>query len=137
MALRHLGPLFLTSGISAGAALLTFFKVNHDLSRAFIKWDIAALIVELGFLTLFLLDNMTGTSLHKAAAGLFLSGPYTGTFFGIVVLAGILAPLGMEWADLTKRAKAPIIVPMLVLIGSLALRFVIVSAGQVLGYTLY
>jgi len=132
-----LGPLFLTSGISAGAALLTFFKVNHDLSRAFIKWDVVALIAELGFLALFLLDNMTGTAIHKAAAGLFLSGPYTGAFFGIVVLAGILAPLGMEWADLTKRAKAPIIVPMLVLIGSLALRFIIVSAGQALGYNLY
>ncbi|MGO9144860.1 MAG: NrfD/PsrC family molybdoenzyme membrane anchor subunit [Desulfomonilia bacterium] len=132
-----LGPLFLTSGISAGAALLTFFKVSHDLSRAFIKWDVVALIAELGFLALFLLDNMTGTALHKAAAGLFLSGPYSGAFFGIVVLAGILAPLGMEWADLTKRVKAPIIVPMLVLIGSLALRFVIVSAGQALGYNLY
>lgn len=132
-----LGPLFLISGISSGAALLTFFKVNHDLSRTFIRWDIAALIAELGFLILFLLDNMTGTALHKAVAGLFLSGPYSGAFFGIVVLAGILAPLGMEWADLSKRIKAPIIVPMLVLIGGLGLRFVIVSAGQALGYNLY
>jgi formate-dependent nitrite reductase membrane component NrfD len=128
-----LGPLFLASGISAGAALLTFFKVNHDLTRTFIKWDIAALIAELGFLGLFLLDNITGTVLHKAAAGLFLTGSYSGAFFGLVVLAGIVVPLGMEWADLTGRANAPVITPMLVLIGSLALRFIIVSAGQVVG----
>jgi formate-dependent nitrite reductase membrane component NrfD len=125
--------LFLASGISAGAALLTFFKVNHDLTRTFIKWDIAALIAELGFLGLFLLDNITGTVLHKAAAGLFLTGSYSGAFFGLVVLAGIVVPLGMEWADLTGRANAPVITPMLVLIGSLALRFIIVSAGQVVG----
>jgi protein NrfD len=128
-----LGPLFLASGISAGAALLSFFKVNHDLSRTFIKWDIIALIAELGLLILFLLDNMTGTALHKAAAGLFLTGSYSGAFFGMVVLAGIIVPLGMEWADLTKRVKAPVIIPMLVLIGSLALRFIIVSAGQAVG----
>jgi len=128
-----LGPLFLASGISAGAAFLSFFKVNHDLSRIFIKWDIVALIAELGFLLLFLLDNMTGTALHKAAAGLFLTGSYSGAFFGIVVLAGIVVPLGMEWADLTRRANAPVMIPMLVLIGSLALRFIIVYAGQVVG----
>jgi protein NrfD len=128
-----LGPLFLASGISAGAAFLSFFKVNHDLSRTFIKWDIVALVAELGFLLLFLLDNMTGTSLHKAAAGLFLTGSYSGAFFGIVVLTGIIVPLGTEWADLTRRVKAPVITPMLVLSGSLALRFIIVSAGQAVG----
>jgi protein NrfD len=131
-----LGPLFLVSGLSAGAALLTLFRLNHDLSQALIKWDIAALIIEFGFLTLFLLENMTGTAIHKAAALLFLTGPYSGAFFGLVVLAGILAPLGIEWADLKKKAHTPILVPVLVLIGSLALRFVIVSAGQALGYNL-
>ena len=34
-----LGPLFLISGISTGAALLGLFKVDRDLTRAFIKWD--------------------------------------------------------------------------------------------------
>jgi protein NrfD len=131
-----LGPLFLISGLSAGAALLTLFRVNHDLSRAFIKWDIAALIIEVGLLTLFLLDNLTGTALHKAAAIQFIAGPYSGAFFSLVVLTGILAPLGIEWAELTKKANAPMLAPVLVIIGSLALRFVIVSAGQALGYNL-
>ena len=127
-----LGPLFLISGISTGSALLAFFKVNHDLARAFIKWDIAALIAESAFLALFLLDNTTGTEAHRAAAGLFLSGPYTGAFFGLVVVAGILAPLVIGWADLKKLAKTPLLAPVLGLIGGLALRFIIVFAGQAL-----
>jgi protein NrfD len=125
-----LGTLFLVSGVSTGAALLAFFKVNHNLSRAFVKWDIYALVTELVLLFLFVLGNLSGTAFQKAAAQLFLSGPYTGSFFGIVVLAGILTPLGLEWADITKKAKATIMVPVLVLIGGLALRFVIVYAGQ-------
>jgi protein NrfD len=125
-----LGPLFLISGVSTGAALLGLFKVNHDLTKAFIKWDVAALIAEAVFLALFLLDSMTGTADHRAAAGLFLSGPYTGAFFGLVVLAGIFAPLVIGWADLTKKARAPLLAPVLGLIGGLALRFIIVFAGQ-------
>jgi protein NrfD len=131
-----LGPLFLISGLSTGAALLTFFRVNPDLSRSLIKWDIAALVTEACVLALFLLDNLTGTAVHQAAAMLFLSGPYSGAFFGLVVIAGILAPLGLEWADLAKKAHAPALVPVLVLVGGLALRFVIVMAGQSLGYHL-
>ena len=127
-----IGPLFLISGISTGAALLGLFKVDRDLTRAFIKWDIAALIAESAFLALFLLDNMTGTEAHQAAAALFLSGPYTGAFFGLVVAAGILAPLVIGWADLTKKAKAPLLAPVLGLIGGLALRFIMVFAGQAL-----
>jgi protein NrfD len=127
-----LGPLFLSSGISTGAAFIGLFKVNHELARAIIKWDIAALIAESAFLALFLLDNVTGTEAHRAAAALFLSGPYTGAFFGLVVVAGILAPLMIGWADLKKLAKAPLLAPVLGLIGGLALRFIIVFAGQAL-----
>ncbi len=129
-----LGPLFLISGMSTGAALLALFKVNHDLQQAFIKWDIFALITESGILALFFLDNITGTALQKSVAGLFLGGPYSGAFFGLVVLGGILAPLLIEWADLKGKAKAPFLVPVLVLTGGLALRFVMVSAGQALGF---
>jgi len=125
-----LGPLFLISGISAGAALLGLFRVHHGLTRSFIKWDMAALVAESAFLALFLLDNSTGTASHRAGAELFLSGPYAGAFFGLVVLAGIVAPLVMGWADLTKRAKPPLLAPVLGLVGGLALRFVIVFAGQ-------
>ena len=125
-----LGPLFLISGISTGAASLALFEVNHDLAKSFIKWDIFALVTELVFLGLFLLDNLSGEAFHKAAAMLFLAGPYTGAFFGIVVLLGILAPLSLEWADLTEKGKAPVMAAVLVLIGSLALRCVIVCAGQ-------
>jgi len=125
-----LGPLFLVSGVSAGAATLSSFKVNHDLSKAFLRWDILALITELILLAIFLLDNITGEEFHKAAAMLFLAGPLTGAFFGVVVLSGILAPLVLEWADLTEKGKAPLMAVALVLIGSFALRCIIICAGQ-------
>jgi protein NrfD len=125
-----LGPLFLVSGISTGAALLGLFRVHRDLLKAFIKWDIAALVAEASLLVLFLVDHTTGTESHRAAARLFFAGPFTGAFFGLVVLAGILVPLVIGWADLTKRARAPILAPVLGLIGGLALRFIIVFAGQ-------
>ncbi len=125
-----LPPLFLISGISTAAALLGLFSVHHDLARSFIKWDIAALVAESAFLALFLLDQSTGTESHKAAAALFFSGPYSGAFFGLVVFGGILAPLVIGWAHLAKKAKAPLLAPALGLIGGLALRCIIVFAGQ-------
>jgi hypothetical protein len=52
------------------------------------------------------------------------------------VLAGIVVPLGIEWSELSRKIHAPLLVPVLVLIGGLVLRFVMVSAGQALGYSL-
>lgn len=125
-----LGPLFLISGISTGSALLALLGVHHDLMKALIKWDIAALFAEASLIAIFLFDHITGTADHRAAAALFFSGPFSGAFFGMVVLVGILAPLIIGWADLTNKAKAPFLAPVLGLIGGLALRFIIVFAGQ-------
>jgi protein NrfD len=126
-----LGPLFLVSGISTGAALLGLLRVDHDLQKAFIRWDMAALFAELSLLALFLFDQSTGTSAHEAAAGLFFSGPFAGAFFGLVVLTGILAPLVIGWADLAKKGiRTPALAPILGLIGGVSLRFIMVYAGQ-------
>jgi protein NrfD len=125
-----LGPLFLVSGISTGAALLALLRVHHSLMKTLIRWDIAALFAEASFIAIFLFDHITGTADHRLVAALFFSGPFSGAFFGLVVLAGILAPLVIGWADLTNRAKAPFLAPVLGLIGGLALRFIIVFAGQ-------
>jgi protein NrfD len=125
-----LGPLFLVSGISTGAALLTLFRVHHDLLTAFIRWDIAALFAESALIALFLFDQRTGTASHESAAQFLLSGPYAGAFFGLVVLVGILAPLIIGWAHLRQKSKAPYLAPALGLVGGLSLRFIMVLAGQ-------
>jgi protein NrfD len=126
-----LGPLFLVSGISAGACLLALLRVHHDLQKAFIRWDMAALFAESSLLALFLFDQSTGTASHGAVAGLFLSGPFAGAFFGLVVLTGILAPLVIGWADLLKKGgRTPALAPILGLIGGISLRFIMVYAGQ-------
>jgi protein NrfD len=126
-----LGPLFLVSGISTGAALLALLRVHHDLQKAFIRWDMAALFAESSLLALFLFDQSTGTAVHRAAARLFFSGPFAGAFFGLVVLTGILAPLVIGSADLAKKgSRTPVLAPILGLIGGIALRFIMVYAGQ-------
>jgi formate-dependent nitrite reductase membrane component NrfD len=67
---------------------------------------------------------------------LVLAGPYTGAFFGLVVLAGILAPLLIESRELGRPIQRALAAPLLVLSGGFALRAVLVAAGQVSSYSM-
>lgn len=126
-----LGLLFLTSGISAGAALLMFSRPDPKVFRELLLWDMGALVFEAFLLALFLLTKGAGHAVDKASAMLLLSGPYTGAFFALVVLGGIAVPLIMEWAEFKHRAvRVALLAPVLVLIGGLALRAILVAAGQ-------
>ena len=127
-----LGPLFLASGISGAAALLLLLKAREETTSALLKWDLAALTVEAILVGLFLIEKSGGSAVEQAAAGLLLAGPYTGAFFGLVVLGGILTPIAMETLELRGRRHAVgILASVLVLVGGLALRIILVSAGQV------
>lgn len=42
-----LGPLFLASGLSTGAAFVMFFRVSDDEHAMLRRWDIAAIVVEI------------------------------------------------------------------------------------------
>jgi len=126
-----LGPLFLASGISGAAAFLLLLKARDDTTAVLLKWDLVALAVEALLIGLFLLEKAGGAAVEQAAAGLLLAGPYTGVFFGLVVFGGILTPIVMEaWELRGRRHAAGILASVLVLIGGLALRIVLVSAGQ-------
>lgn len=123
-----LGPLFLASGVSAAAAamiLLGSGKAQHLLAR----WDSAAIVVELGLLGLFLVGLSTGGTESAKAAGLLLGGAYTPWFWSLVVVGGLLVPLLLNVLELRGR-PATRLAPILVLVGGLALRSVLVAAGQ-------
>jgi len=125
-----LGPLFLVSGISAGAALMMLFPVTHDEHTRLRGWDLAAVVTELALLMLFLLGLATGGASSRAAAGLFLGGAYTAPFWALVVIAGLVVPLIVEGIEVRKGLRPTVLAPVLLLVGGLALRWVLVGAGQ-------
>jgi protein NrfD len=103
-----LGPLFLVSGISTGAALMMLFPLNRD---------------EHALLT-------NGGEPGREAAMLMLGGPYTAIFWGVVVIAGLIAPLILELLEVGLHRPRVWITPALILAAGMALRWVIVFAGQ-------
>lgn len=125
-----LGPLFLASGLSTGAALLLLLPLDEAERKALVKWDAAAIAGELVLIALMLLGWATSGDAGKWAAAQFLGGPYTAVFFSCVVVLGLLVPLVMEAVEAKRRLPFAAILPVLILSGGLALRWVLLSAGQ-------
>jgi formate-dependent nitrite reductase membrane component NrfD len=51
-------------------------------------------------------------------------------FWGVVIVAGILVPLVLQWLELGHRIAHTVLPAILVLAGGFALRWVMVGAGQ-------
>jgi len=129
-----LGPLFLVSGASTAAALLALLTNNHGEHERLIRLDLALVGTELTLLGLWIIGLLTHGAPTKEAASLILGGAYTAPFWGLVVIAGLLVPATLEIQALRKRWAETPVAPVLVLLGGLALRFVMVSAGQSVGF---
>jgi protein NrfD len=125
-----LPALFLVSGVSTGAAAMMLFPLSDEERHRLTRWDLAAIVTEIALIGLFLVDLSTDGLPGELAAGLLLGGPYTAVFWGFVVLAGLLLPLLMETVELGGRARATVMTSVLLLVGGLALRLILVSAGQ-------
>lgn len=125
-----LGPLFLVSGLSTAAAFAHWVSPEPE-ERTQLAWlDNLFLTIELGLIALLLIGLLSSTEAHAEAARLLLGGPYTAVFWVGVVFLGILLPLVIQSLAVTHRIVHTPIAPILVMLGGLALRFVIVSAGQ-------
>ena len=125
-----LGPIFLVSGLSTGAALLMLFPVNPEERHLLARWDLWAIGVEAVLLALFLVGLASGTATGQAAAGLLLGGPFTAAFWSLVVVAGLTLPALIELLEGHRLLRVTPSAPALVLVGGLALRWILVSAGQ-------
>jgi formate-dependent nitrite reductase membrane component NrfD len=125
-----LGPLFLVSGLSGGAALLMLFPVSRDERHALARWDLWTIGLEAVLLALFLIGLASGGAGSQAAAGLLLGGRYTLGFWALVVAVGLAAPAALELLEGRRLLKVSAAAPALVLLGGLALRWIMVSAGQ-------
>jgi formate-dependent nitrite reductase membrane component NrfD len=125
-----LGPLFLVSGLSTAAAFGHLIAGDTWERAWLVRLDVALLGLELALLGLMLAGLRTGGAAHHEAAGLLLGGPFTAVFWVIVVGLGILLPLAIQSLAIRRRIAHAPIAPLLVLFGGLALRVVIVAAGQ-------
>jgi formate-dependent nitrite reductase membrane component NrfD len=125
-----LGPLFLASGLSAGAAVIMLMSKNHKERTIFAKIDIGIIAVEMFLIIHMFMGFLASTQVQIDAAGLFLGGPYTASFWIFVVILGMLLPILLEFLEL-RKFKIPVVIPaVLVLFGSVMLRFLIAFAGQ-------
>ena len=129
-----LGFLFLASGASTGVAALLAAEHDDSMSAIFAKADIVLIAFELLVMTLWLVGLSTQGPLHRAAAQLVLTGPYAPAFLGMVVFGGLLVPAALETLSLRGKALHSPWPPALVIAGGLLLRFVIVYAGQDVGF---
>ncbi|MCB1175025.1 MAG: polysulfide reductase NrfD [Leptospiraceae bacterium] len=125
-----LGVLFLTSGLSGASAVIIMASKSHREEIGMIKLDLGILIAELVIMVLIFVGFLTQSAYHNAAGELVLGGKYTGYFWMLVMLQGILFPIFMEIMELKNVFKFKYITPISVLIGGLLLRFLFVYIGQ-------
>lgn len=125
-----LGPLFLASGVSGAAALLMLLENDGQKREALAKLDARFMGVEALVLGLFFVALATGGAAQRQAMFLFFGGSYTAVFWVGVMFLGMAVPLLLERWQHTGRAQPTMIPPMLVLFGGIALRAIVVLAGQ-------
>ncbi len=125
-----LGPLFLVSGFSTGGAFLLLFRLSGEERQDVARWDRVAMGTELALLALFLAGLGTGSAGGHEAAGLLLGGSYTAPFWSLVVIGGLVVPMLLETLEERLHLRFTPVTPALVLAGGLALRFILVAAGQ-------
>lgn len=129
-----LGPLFLVSGLSTGAATIILLAKSIKEKHLFGKIDLALIVIEIGLIIHMLMGMYAGSEVQLEAMQLLVGGEFTLMFFGFVVILGLIVPAILELSELIGY-KIPVIVPaLLVLIGGLVFRFVMVEAGQITRY---
>ena len=126
-----LGPLFLTSGLSTGAAFMMLFKIN-DSERHFIgKADIGFIVLELILLGLFIISMVNGSLVQQEAIGLIITNSWAVWFWSLVIIAGLAFPLVAELWEMRGGHASRWFAPIMILVGGFALRWILVFAGQV------
>ncbi len=125
-----LGPLFLVSGISTAAAMTLLFRIRDEERVLFSRIDMVFILVEMGFLALWLITLASGGASYQAAADLFFGGSYTAAFWSLVVALGLVVPLIAELLEKRHHVIPGRATAVFVLIGGFALRWILVFAGQ-------
>lgn len=127
-----LGPLFLVSGLSTGAALMMLFPLGERSHHLLRRWDVLAIVVEVLLLGLFFLGlSASAGPAGDGAVAMFFGGRFTAAFWSLVVAAGLIVPLALELIEARRGLRPTLVAPALILVGGLSLRWILVAAGQV------
>ncbi len=126
-----LGPLFLVSGLSTGAALAALIARQHSERRLLTHIDAGLIVVELLIVALLLINLSTGSRPQLEAAAMLMGGSYTALFWGVFVALGLLVPLALEYFEIRGTVRSiAMLAPVLVLLGGYMLRVIAVDLGQ-------
>ncbi|HTN50962.1 MAG TPA: NrfD/PsrC family molybdoenzyme membrane anchor subunit [Anaeromyxobacter sp.] len=124
------GPILLASGVATGTALMLLFRVDPAeqawLERVLL-WAVgveAALIVGCG------VGLAHGGSAARAAVDCVAVGRFAPAFWALVVAAGLAVPVLLQVEARRLRVRPTLVAPVLVLLGGLALRWILIVAGQ-------
>lgn len=126
-----LAPLFLVSGLAAAGAFVCLF-LSPEAHRRMTPVALGLCVTELALIGGLIASLAAGTTATRDALGMIFSWPFGPLFWGLVVGAGLLVPFTIEAVELKRgRVPAPLgrSAPILKLLGSAGLRFVIVLAG--------
>jgi len=125
-----LGPLFLISGLSTGAASIVLLSKVKPERHMFAKIDLGLIAVELFLIIHMFMGFNAGTQTKINAADLFMGGAFTASFWVLVVGLGLVVPAVLEILEMRDKKIPYAAAPVLVLIGGLILRFILAHAGQ-------
>ena len=129
-----LGLLFLASGLSSGAALITILSKNPIERKLFNKIDLAIIVIEIFLIIHMFMGFLASTEVQIQAAELFLGGPYTIPIWVFTVFIGIIVPAFLEILEL-KKFHIPVYIPgILILFGGIMFRIILIYAGQASRY---
>jgi len=129
-----LGPLFLVSGISTGAAFMLLYRLDARERRLLVRADLWLIGIELFLIAIWLVSLLSAGAASQAAARTLLGGPYTASFWTLVIAVGLIAPFVAETVEIRRGEVPGRFAAGLVLLGGLALRWIIVFAGQHAGW---
>jgi len=126
-----LGPLFLVSGLSTGAASIMWLSKSREEQKLFSRIDIMLIVIELFFIIHLFMGFLAGPQVQVQSAALFWGGEFT-IYFGLfVVILGLILPGIFEVMELNGYHMHVAIPAAMILIGGLIFRFVMVEAGQI------
>jgi formate-dependent nitrite reductase membrane component NrfD len=129
-----LGPLFLVSGLSTGAATIMWMSKNEAEQSLFRRLDLLLIVIELFFIIHLFMGFLAGSEVNIEAAKLFLGGQFTVSFWVFVVFIGLVLPAILEILEMRGK-KIPVSIPALcILFGGLVFRLIMVEAGQITRY---
>jgi protein NrfD len=129
-----LGPLFLVSGLSTGAATILLLSKSASERRTMSWIDLLLIVIELFFITHMIMGFQAASQVQIDAAQLFLGGQFTVSFWVFVIFLGLVIPAAIEVLELLDF-HIPVVIPViLVLLGGLMFRFIMVEAGQITRY---